>query len=329
MGPCSRTVGTEVQVAQAPQRERRGVARERIVAHAGRLTDELAEIDLLLPTVPSPDLAALCDALWMGVAVAPLPTALAASLELDFLTASASESYASCATRVAQDHTTRAQLRADLRQRMTSSPLCQSRPIADKLEAIYASELDRAHRAAQPCPWRADDALRLHVGGAERKEGWTVINIRPGSHVDMVGDIRELDAVAEGTVAEIYASHILEHLSYGGLTAALNELHRVLAPGGRLRISVPDLEKLSRMYVQQTTPPVRREQIMTLMFGDQIDDHDFHKIGLDAWTLRRMLRRAGFRRAHQQSTFNVFDDSSNATFTGQPFSLNLVAYKTC
>ena len=36
------------------------------------------------------------------------------------------------------------------------------------------------------------EPLRLHIGGRERREGWTVFNIEPGPHVDHVGDCRDL-----------------------------------------------------------------------------------------------------------------------------------------
>ena len=55
--------------------------------------------------------------------------------------------------------------------------------------------------------------------------------------------------IADGSVAEIYASHVLEHLSYvDELHQALAEFHRVLAPGGTLMASVPDFNLLCQAF---------------------------------------------------------------------------------
>ena len=76
------------------------------------------------------------------------------------------------------------------------------------------------------------EGRRLHVGGTKRRKGWEVLNIAPGSHVDHVGDARDLSAFADHTFAELYASHILEHFSYTfELNSLLKEWCRVLKPG--------------------------------------------------------------------------------------------------
>lgn len=54
---------------------------------------------------------------------------------------------------------------------------------------------------------------RLHIGGLERKEGWEVLNIFPSDVVDHVGNARDLSRFKDATFHELYASHVLEHLS--------------------------------------------------------------------------------------------------------------------
>ena len=87
---------------------------------------------------------------------------------------------------------------------------------------------------------------RLHIGAGRASPGWEVLEIRPGSHVDHVGDAGDLARFDDATFETLYASHVLEHFDYqGGLQRALTEWHRVLVPGGTLLISVPDLEVLA------------------------------------------------------------------------------------
>ncbi len=46
----------------------------------------------------------------------------------------------------------------------------------------------------------------------------------------------------DGAFEAAFGSHVLEHLTPGEAEAALRELHRVLRPGGIVRIAVPDLD---------------------------------------------------------------------------------------
>ena len=85
--------------------------------------------------------------------------------------------------------------------------------------------------------------LKFHIGGMEAQEGWSVLDIVPGPHVDYVGNCKDLSVLREDSCIEVYALHVLENLSYNKeLMAALREIYRVLEPGGCVRISVPDLE---------------------------------------------------------------------------------------
>lgn len=48
----------------------------------------------------------------------------------------------------------------------------------------------------------------------------------------------------------VYHSHVLEHLRTPDAESFLTECHRVLRPGGILRIAVPDLEGICRAYLR-------------------------------------------------------------------------------
>lgn len=177
----------------------------------------------------------------------------------------------------------------------------------------------------------ADDArasLRLHIGGREAAPGWTVLDVTPGPHVDFVGDCRDLSAFADGAVADIYASHVLEHLGYlDDLPRALAEFGRVLAPGGRLLVSVPDLDALCRLFLDPALDLSERFHVMRMMFGGQTDPYDLHRIGLNEAFLRDYLAVAGFRAVRRVPEFGLFRDSSTLRIRGVPISLNMVAEK--
>jgi predicted SAM-dependent methyltransferase len=49
----------------------------------------------------------------------------------------------------------------------------------------------------------------------------------------------------------VYHSHILEHLRQENSFIFLQECHRVLKPGGIIRVAVPDLEVICRLYLEK------------------------------------------------------------------------------
>jgi predicted SAM-dependent methyltransferase len=172
-------------------------------------------------------------------------------------------------------------------------------------------------------------ALRLNIGGIEVREGWKILNIQPGPGVDYVGNCATLGQFAEASVDEIYAAHVLEHLGYQQeLAGALREMRRVLIPGGVLRLSVPDLDVLCRLFVDPALSTDQRFFVMRMMFGGQIDEHDFHRVGLNWDFLSGYLAKTGFHEIKRVAEFGLFPaDCSAMQFGDRLISLNVVARK--
>lgn len=171
-------------------------------------------------------------------------------------------------------------------------------------------------------------AVKLHIGGRERREGWTVLDISPGPAVDHVGSCTDLSFLADGSCAEVYASHVLEHLSYRDeLLRALREINRVLQPGGRLRAAVPDLEILCKLFLSPALDGPSRFHVMRMMYGGAADEHDYHRVGLSFEFLGGFLHTAGFRNIIRVESFDLFADTSALRFNGVAISLNVEAQK--
>lgn len=168
--------------------------------------------------------------------------------------------------------------------------------------------------------------VRLHIGGLEPRAGWKILNIQPGPHVDFVGSCTDLTGFADGSIAEVYASHVFEHLGYQAeLPQVMDGIRRVLRPGGTLRISVPDLDVLCRMFVHPALTAEARFHVMRIIYGGQMDAHDFHKVGFTLEFLTYFLARHGFRDIRRVASHELFDDTSRLVLFGQPISLNVVA----
>ena len=172
------------------------------------------------------------------------------------------------------------------------------------------------------------ERLRLHIGGEEVREGWKILNIQPKPGVDFLGTADDLSQFADGSVTEIYASHVYEHLRQSGqLRTALREAHRVLVPGGTLRAAVPDLEILCKMLLHPQLNTDQKFHVQRMMFGGQTDDYDIHYVGLTFDFMRNFLMGVGFKSVSRVKSFGLFNDTSEYAFAGIPISLNVVATK--
>lgn len=93
---------------------------------------------------------------------------------------------------------------------------------------------------------------------------------------------------ADNSVEEIRASHVLEHFAHGAVRAVVADWVRALAPGGVLRIAVPDFGKIAEKYVAG-----EEQNTLGFVMGGQLDAADFHKVIFDRESLRALLADAG------------------------------------
>jgi predicted SAM-dependent methyltransferase len=169
---------------------------------------------------------------------------------------------------------------------------------------------------------------RLHIGGLVRKAGWQVFNVKPGKHTDHVGDLRDLSRFGDASFDMVYASHVFEHLGHRrDLPRALREVARILRPGGRFFVSVPNLKTLCTLFAHPEVTDQQRQTLMLMMYGAQDDEHDFHYVGLWDGYLAGHLATVGFADIYWVQTFGLFDDTSNWCLGETLISLNLIAVK--
>jgi predicted SAM-dependent methyltransferase len=172
--------------------------------------------------------------------------------------------------------------------------------------------------------------IKLHIGGTEAKQGWTILDVESRPEVDIISDASCLNKIADNSVAVIYASHVLEHFHYGldnQLIYTLSEWCRVLQPGGQLLISVPDLKTLCWLFINPNFTSLERHHIMRIIFGGQTNQYDVHYVGFDYEILGSYLQETGFSGIEQVSEFNLFNDCSSLRILDTLISLNVVATK--
>lgn len=90
---------------------------------------------------------------------------------------------------------------------------------------------------------------RLNWGcGTEPEPGWINSDIKDDPTVDISCDILDGLPLEEGSIDYVVSIHALPELRYPDLVPALMELRRVLAPGGVLRLALPDLDRAIEAY---------------------------------------------------------------------------------
>ena len=100
----------------------------------------------------------------------------------------------------------------------------------------------------------------------------------------------------------------------------------MLAPGGSVLISVPDLDVLARLLLDRDRLTTNdRYFVMRMMFGGHIDRYDYHLTGLNDEFLAHFLHTAGYVNISRVHDFGLFRDTSTMMFQGVPISLNMMA----
>ena len=151
--------------------------------------------------------------------------------------------------------------------------------------------------------------LRLNLGAGDKPiHGFLNMDGKNGDSLYPLG-------CPDASMQEIRASHVLEHWSHTAVSAVLKHWVSKLAPGGLLKIAVPDFEKIAKDYLDG-----KAFNIQGYVFGAHLDERDMHGCGFDAELLTELMIDAGLERLHRW-TSEIQDCAS------LPVSLNIGGYK--
>jgi predicted SAM-dependent methyltransferase len=147
--------------------------------------------------------------------------------------------------------------------------------------------------------------MKLHLGCGKRNlPGFVHIDIADFPHIDYRAEVNFLPFIEDQTVDEIYSSHTFEYFDRLEAPQVLSEWQRVLKPGGRLYLTVPNIDSLIQIYVKSG----ELNDIIGPLFGRWLNAGDspaiFHKTVWNEKDLRVMLLENNF------SDVKVFDPIS-------------------
>lgn len=145
---------------------------------------------------------------------------------------------------------------------------------------------------------------RLNWGcGFHPQPGWINSDLKDDPGIDISCDIRKGLPLDSDSIDYAASIHALPEIPYPDLVPVLKELHRVLKPGGVLRLSLPDLDKGIQAYLgnnrgyflipDEEVKSIGGKLIVQLIwygYSRTLFTYDF---------IRELLHKAGFRSVSQ------------------------------
>ena len=152
------------------------------------------------------------------------------------------------------------------------------------------------------------------------------LDIDPAVQPDIIASITDLSMVVDGSVDAIWSSHNVEHLHAHQVPVALAEFRRVLKPDGFALVTLPDLQAIATLVVEDKLDeaaymsPAGPITPLDMLFGLRSaiargNEYMAHRTGFTAQTLGNALLAAGF------ALVKVTKDKAN-------FNLWAIAYVT-
>ena len=182
---------------------------------------------------------------------------------------------------------------------------------------------------------------KLHLGCGKRfLPDHIHIDYSDYPHIDYKLPVYPLSFIEDDSIDEIYSSHTLEYFDFNQVGNVLKDWYRCLKANGILRLSVPDFNKLLRVYANKDDDI---ESIIGPLFGrwDTGDNNIiYHKTVYNRKKIISVLSDVGFTNITEWDPithFGIgkgsFDDYSKAFYPhmdfakGFPISLNILATK--
>jgi predicted SAM-dependent methyltransferase len=132
--------------------------------------------------------------------------------------------------------------------------------------------------------------LLVNLGcGSHYHPDWVNIDIAPLGPGVMAHDLSRGIPLEDNSADAVYHSHVLEHIRHPEALKFLNECHRVLRPGGTLRVVVPDLERICRAYLAT---------LDRALAGDSAAENDYDWMMLELYDQTVRERSGGMMAAY-------------------------------
>lgn len=95
------------------------------------------------------------------------------------------------------------------------------------------------------------EPVKINLGAGHWKlDGWVNVDVDPSCTPSVLADLSAALPFRDGVASHMHTEDFIDQLTLEQAGGFLRECHRILAPGGVLRVLTPDLERLVRHYLE-------------------------------------------------------------------------------
>ena len=118
--------------------------------------------------------------------------------------------------------------------------------------------------------------VRINLGSGHWKlPGWINVDLDPRSRPDVCADLSAPLPFRNACADYLHTEDFIDQLDLTHAQGFLRECHRILKPGGVLRVLTPDVEQLARLYLHEPDrlKALWRDHVgVPLVYGQSITD---------------------------------------------------------
>jgi len=160
------------------------------------------------------------------------------------------------------------------------------------------------------------DKIKLHLGCGEKYlPGYIHIEQDDHPHIKYRTSVTNLYMFEDASVDEIYNCGVFTYFDRIEAPVVLAEWNRVLKKGSKLRISIPDFEKIVEAYIR-SDKDIESRGILGPIFGRwKIKNNEgneeiiYQKTCYDLRSLKKLLKACGFNSIERYDPYDFLPDS--------------------
>jgi predicted SAM-dependent methyltransferase len=142
-----------------------------------------------------------------------------------------------------------------------------------------------------------DEKVKINLGSGHWKlDGWVNVDLDFASLPDVCANLATGLPFASGVARLMHTEDFIDQLELDKAAEFLKECHRILAPGGVIRVLTPDVNKLADLYLND---PDRLKELWTRHVGVPL------ALGTGAEILNLGMRFAGHTFLYDEETFKA------------------------
>jgi predicted SAM-dependent methyltransferase len=142
-----------------------------------------------------------------------------------------------------------------------------------------------------------DEKVKINLGSGHWKlDGWVNVDIDFESRPDVLANLATGLPFSSGVARLMHTEDFIDQLELDKAAEFLKECHRILAPGGVIRVLTPDVQQLAHLYLHDHA---RLKELWTRYVGVPLE------LGTGAEILNLGMRFAGHTFLYDEETFKA------------------------